>query len=102
MGATAQADGLRALLTLATSPPTETDLPEIAPNERNHDGSYSPYRRAPDRHRGVSRGEDGACGGVPVLLAAGQGSRGALSDHYDIPRVEFRRRFAPAWMSLAA
>ena len=101
MDPAAQAEGLRALLSLATSPPAETYLPEIALNEGNHDGSYSPDRRALDRRGGVSRGDHGARGGDAVLLAAGQGPRGALSDHYDIPRVEFRRRFVPAWVSLA-
>jgi hyaluronan synthase len=101
MDAATQADGLQALFALATPQPGETYGPAITLNGRNHDDSYSHSRRAFDHHRGVDRGDRGARGGDSVLLAARQGPRGALSNGYDIPRVEFRRRFVAAWVSLA-
>jgi hyaluronan synthase len=100
-GAAAQADGLRTLFALAPSPPGQTCKPDIALDEGNHADSSSYYRRAFDHRRGVNSGDYGARGGDPVLLAARQEPRGALSDRYDIPRVEFRRRFVTAWVSLA-
>ncbi len=34
-------------------------------------------------------------------MAAWQAPRGALNDHYDIPRVEFRRRYVSVWVAFA-
>ena len=100
--ATTQDEGLRTLLSLAVPDSEEIDSLEIAPERGDHDEDYSHFRRASNSLRGGVGGDNGARGDGPVLLAARQEPRGALNDRYDIPRVEFRRRFVAFWVSFAA
>ena len=83
MSSAAQAEGLRVLMSIAT----REDSYAVHPGHRDH------LRDLP----GAFWGPDP---GAAVLLEARQATPGALSEHYDIPRVTPHNRSAPALIAL--
>ena len=83
MHSAAQAEGLRALTSIAT----REDSYAVHPGHRDHLGGLPRTFGSPDPD-------------VAVLLEAWQATPGALSEHYDIPRVTSDDRSAPALIAL--